>query len=154
MKDLDQFDRAILRALQTDGRLPVLKLAEKVALSATPCGRRVKMLEESGVVESYRAVLSPKKIGLNIMAFVQVNLSEHTEANTSRFQTEIAKLDSVLSCHAVTGEMDYLLQVVAEDIDQLNDLVMKTIRRIDGVRDIKSSIAIETLKENAPLPLS
>ncbi len=153
MRDLDEFDQKILALLQEDGRMPVVALAEAVALSPTPCSRRVKRLEDEGYIERYAAVLSPKKAGLEIEAFVQVNLQAHTDENIERFNLAIEETPAVVACHAVTGEFDYLLRVVAHDMEHLSNVVLKRLVRIEGVRDVKSILVLDTVKASHGLPV-
>lgn len=153
MRDLDEFDRKILAALQEDGRLPVVALAEAVALSPTPCSRRVKRLEDEGYIERYAAVLSPKMAGLEIEAFVQVNLQAHSDENIASFNQTIADTPAVVACHAVTGDFDYLLRVVARDMEHLSNVVLKTLVKIAGVRDVKSILVLDTVKASHGLPI-
>src|SRR3984893_4671182 len=106
--EFDRFDARILTALQRDGRLAVVELAEAIGLSPTPCARRVKALESSGAIEGYAAVVNPRRIGLEIMAMVQVKLTEHTDETVARFEKEIALLDEVTNCYALTGAYDFI----------------------------------------------
>ncbi len=153
MRSLDEFDRKILALLQEDGRMPVVAIAEAVALSPTPCSRRIKRLEDEGYIERYAAVLSPKMTGFEIEAFVQVNLQAHSDANIERFNKAIAETDAVVACHAVTGDFDYLLRIVAHDMEHLSNVVLKRLVRIDGVRDVKSILVLDTVKASHGLPV-
>jgi Lrp/AsnC family leucine-responsive transcriptional regulator len=150
---LDRTDVRILEELQKEGRRPVVELAEAIGLSPTPCARRVRLLEESGVIQGYTAVIDPARLGLRVQAFVQVKLERHTDENVARFRRELETLEPVVSCHATTGEYDFVLQVVAPDLDALSALVLKKLVRIQGVRDVYSSIVLETVKRSARVPL-
>jgi Lrp/AsnC family leucine-responsive transcriptional regulator len=152
--DLDRFDARILSELQRDGRLPVVELAETIGLSPTPCARRIKALESSGIVEGYTAILNPARVGLEVQAIVHVKLTEHTDETVERFQREIALLDEVTSCLAMTGNYDFILQVFAQDLDSLSTVILKKLLRIPHVRDVQSSVVLATVKRSTRVPLS
>lgn len=154
MQALDTFDRQILALLQEDGRIPVTTIAERISLTPTPCSRRIKRLEDEGYIVGYRAVLNPAKVGQRIEAFVQVNLTAHSDANIARFHKAVAETPAIIACRAVTGEADYLLHVLAEDMEHLSQVVLKTLVRIEGVRDVKSVLVLETVKLSASIPLA
>jgi Lrp/AsnC family leucine-responsive transcriptional regulator len=149
----DRIDARLLAELQRDGRQSVVQLADEVGLSGTPCARRIRQLEERGVIRGYTAVVDPAHLGLNVNAFVQVKLERHTDDNVALFRRELAALETVVSCHAVTGEYDFMLQVFATDLDALSNLVLKKLLKIRCVRDIHSSIVLETVKHSTRLPL-
>jgi len=151
--EIDRFDARILAALQRDGRLPVVELAESIGLSPTPCARRIKALESNGVIEGYTAVLSPMRTGLKIMAIVQVKLTEHTDETVARFEREIAVLDEVTNCYAMTGSYDFILQVYGKDLESLSNVVLKKLIRIPNVRDLQSSVVLATVKRSTRIPL-
>lgn|ERR1700678_1650087 len=151
--EIDRFDARILAALQRDGRLPVVDLAESIGLSPTPCARRIKALEADGVIEGYAAVLSPVRTGLKIMAMVQVKLTEHTDETVARFEREIAVLDEVTNCYAMTGSYDFILQVYGKDLESLSNVVLKKLIRIPNVRDLQSSVVLDTVKRSTRIPL-
>jgi Lrp/AsnC family leucine-responsive transcriptional regulator len=152
--DLDRFDARILAELQRDGRLPVVELAETIGLSPTPCARRIKALESSGIVEGYTAILNPARVGLAVQAIVHVKLTEHTDETVERFQREISLLDEVTSCLAMTGNYDFILQVFARDLDSLSTVILKKLLRIPHVRDVQSSVVLATVKRSTRVPLS
>ena len=151
---LDRTDARILAELQFDGRLTVVELGERVGLTGTPCARRVKQLEQSGVISGYAAVLDPARLGLKVQAFVQVKLERHTDENVEHFQRELTALDQVVSCFATTGEYDFMLQIVAPDLDALSALVLKKLLKLPSVRDVHSSIVLDTIKRSPRVPLS
>ena len=151
---LDRTDARILTELQTDGRLTVVELGDRVGLTGTPCARRVKQLEQSGVISGYAAVLDPARLGLKVQAFVQVKLERHTDENVEHFQRELAALDQIVSCFATTGEYDFMLQIVAPDLDALSALVLKKLLKLPSVRDVHSSIVLDTIKRSPRVPLS
>lgn len=150
---LDRLDARILAELQLDGRRSVVELGERVGLTGTPCARRVKQLEQSGVILGYTAILDPVRLGLNVQAFVQVKLERHTDQNVEEFERELAALEQVVSCHATTGEYDFMLQVVTPDLDALSTLVLKKLLKIPCVRDVHSSIVLNTVKRSVRAPL-
>ena len=151
--ELDRYDARILSALQQDGRLSVVELAETIGLSPTPCARRIKALESAGVIEGYAAVLNPARVGLEVLAMVQVKLTEHTDETVSRFEKEIALLDEVTNCYALTGSYDFILEVYGRDLDSLSNVVLKKLVRIPNVRDLHSSVVLETIKRSTRIPL-
>jgi Lrp/AsnC family leucine-responsive transcriptional regulator len=150
---LDVFDRKIIEALQDDARMPVAAIAERAALSATPVSRRLKRLEDEGVIRGYAPVLDARKLGFALDAYVLVNLDAHTDANIAGFEQAVAENPYVIACHAVTGERDYLLHVIARDVDHLGQITLKSIVRIKGVRDVQSVIVLDTIKRSRALPL-
>lgn len=150
---LDAADRRILRALQREGRLPVVALAERVGLSPTPCQRRVKRLEDSGVIRGYAARVEPAAVGLPLQAFVQVALSSHAEEVVSRFHASLAALPEVLAAWAMSGEMDYLLLILAPDMATFGDFATRRLLRLPGVKETRSSFVLDTLKPLAEVPV-
>lgn len=153
MNALDSTDIAILRALQQDGRLTNARLAEQVALSETPCWRRLKRLEADGYIDAYRADLNRRKLGFGVVAFVQITLGDHAGDAPLQFEQRVAAMPEVLSCHNVTGESDYLLQVVAADLDTYGVFVRDTLRRLPGVSAILSNLSLREIKSSHALPL-
>ena len=151
--DIDRFDARILSALQRDGRLTVVDLAESIGLSPTPCARRVKALEASGAIEGYAAVLDPTLVGLGVLAIVQVKLTEHTDETVGRFEREILLMDEVTKCFAMTGSYDFILEVYGKDLEALSNVVMKKLIRVPNVRDMQSSVVLSTVKRSARIPL-
>ncbi|MES2041902.1 MAG: Lrp/AsnC family transcriptional regulator [Pseudomonadota bacterium] len=151
--DLDDADRTILSLLQQDGTLSNPKLAEHVSLSVTPCWRRLKRLEQEGFITSYQANLDRRKLGLDVLAFVQVSFVIVTDVSIKHFEEVILTHPQVLSCHKVTGEADYLLQVVAESLDAYSDFVENVLRVIPGISMIHSSLAMREIKSSSRLPI-
>jgi Lrp/AsnC family leucine-responsive transcriptional regulator len=150
---LDRFDAKILDALQRDGRLSVVDLAELIGLSPTPCARRIKALESEGAIEGYAAVLNPARVGLAVLAIVQVKLSEHTDETVARFEREIERMDEVTKCLAMTGSYDFILEVYGKDLEALSNVVLKKLIRVPNVRDMQSSVVLQTIKRTARIPL-
>jgi len=150
---LDRLDARLLAELQKDGRRSVVELAEVIGLSATPCNRRIKQLEAKGVIESYAAVIDPARLGLKVQAFIQVKLAQHADDVIAQFERELDKLEEVIGCYATTGEYDFLLQVVAPDLEELGNIVLKKLMKIPAVRDVHSSIVLDTIKRSLRMPL-
>ena len=150
---LDAGDRRILRALQADGRLPVVALAEQVGLSATPCQRRVRRLEEAGIIRGYTAQLDPARVGLPLQAFVQVALQSHAEEVVERFHTALAQRPEVIAAYTMSGDMDYLLHVLAPDMDSFGDFATRALLRLPGVKETRSSFVLATLKPPGVIPV-
>jgi len=151
--DLDRFDAAILAELQRDGRLPIVELAEAVGLSSTPCARRVKRMEQDGIIQGYTTVIDPSRLGLKVQAFVQVRLTRHTDENIEQFRRAVDSMEEVVSCHAMTGDYDLLIQVVVTDLEQLSNVVLKKLMHIRAVRDVHSSIVLDTVKRSSRVPV-
>ncbi|MFZ6781007.1 Lrp/AsnC family transcriptional regulator [Undibacterium sp. Ji83W] len=151
--DLDDTDRTILNLLQQDGTLSNPKLAEHVSLSVTPCWRRLKRLEQEGFITSYQANLDRRKLGLDVLAFVQVSFVIVTDVSIKHFEEVIQTHPQVLSCHKVTGVADYLLQVVAQNLDAYSDFVENVLRVIPGISMIHSSLAMREIKSSTRLPI-
>ena len=151
---LDRFDAKILDALQCDGRLSVVDLADSIGLSPTPCARRIKALETEGAIEGYAAVLNPARVGLAVLAIVQVKLTEHTDETVARFEREIQLMDEVTKCFAMTGTYDFILEVYGEDLEALSNVVLKKLIRVPNVRDMQSSVVLQTIKRTARIPLA
>lgn len=150
---LDAIDRRILRALQRDGRQPVAALAEQVGLSATPCLRRIRRLEEAGVIARYTAVIDPVRVGLPLQAFVLVALESHAEEVVARFHKAIAERPEVLAAYAMSGEMDYLLHVLARDFEAYGEFALKALLRMPGVKETRSSFVLSALKPAGAVPV-
>ncbi len=153
MSKMDGVDIDILARLQRDGRLSNAKLAAALSLSETPCWRRIKRLEEEGYIESYQANLDRRKLKFGVMAFVQLTCVEHDEQTTATFEEIIQGCDNVLSCHNTTGEADFLLQVVAKDLDDYSRFVDKVLRKLPGVSAIRSNLSLRELKSSNRLPI-
>lgn len=153
MARLDTYDKRIIAALQEDARMPIAAVAERAALSATPVSRRVKRLEDDGVIAGYAPLLDPRKLGFELEAYVLINLKSHSDKTIARFETLIREHPYIVSCHAVTGDMDYILRVIARDVEHLSQITLKNLVRMEGVRDVKSIIALEAIKESRAPPL-
>lgn len=150
---LDAADRRILRALQRDGRMPVTALAGAVGLSATPCQRRLKRLEEAGVIASYAARIDAARVGLPLQAFVQVALESHSEEVAERFHTALAARPEVIAAYTMSGEMDYLLHVLAPDMEAFGEFATRGLLRMPGVKETRSSFVLTALKPAGAVPV-
>jgi Lrp/AsnC family leucine-responsive transcriptional regulator len=150
---LDPTDRKILAELQRDGRLSHVELADRIGLTPTPCTRRVRELEAAGVIQGYAALIEPRKVGLAIQAIVQVKLEKHTDEIVARFRQALQERPEVLACLALTGDMDFLLQVVVRDVDALSDFTLRRLLRLPGVRDVRTGLVLETVKRSTVVPV-
>lgn len=146
-------ERRLLEALQRDGRISNTQLAATVGLSESPCLRKTRALEEAGVIEGYRAILNPRKVGLNVTAYIQVNLDQRSETVSRAFFDALENEPRILECVALTGSYDLMLKVVAKDIDDLADLTMGGILGFDTVKSIASSVVLKEIKPPSPLPV-
>jgi DNA-binding Lrp family transcriptional regulator len=151
--DLDDIDRRILMALQQDGRLTVAELAEKVGLSASPCHRRVRLLEERGIIERYVAVINQRSVGLPVSVFVSIKLESQREDALAKFAKAIAPWPEILECYLMTGPRDYLLRVVVADLAAYEKFLKTKLTRLAGLSSIESSFALEQVKYTNRLPL-
>ena len=150
---LDAIDRRILRALQRDGRLQNLELAKQVGLSPSPCLRRVRLLEESGVIERYVALVNPLKVDAAVTLFVRVWLTGQDEVTVDRFVDAVRELPQVLECHLMAGDCDFLLRVVASDLEAYRQFQIKHLARIKGVQNLKTEIPMQKIKLTTELPI-
>jgi len=150
---LDAIDRRILRALQRDGRLQNVELAEEVGLSPSPCLRRVRLLEEAGVIERYVAVLNPARIGMGLTVFARIWLKGQDADTVNRFTEAIRQLPQVVECHLMAGDCDFLLRVVAADLDDYRRFQMDHLTRIEGVQSVKTDIPMQKIKLTPELPV-
>ena len=150
----DRFDRRILEALQANGRLPNIDLAADIGLSPSPCSRRLRLLEEPGVIKGYSAVLDQERVGLGLTVFVGIKVERHQEKEAEAFREAVSVLPEVVMAHLVSGESDFLLQVVVPHLRAYEDFLTGTLLKLPGVRDIRSNFAIQTVKPQSPLPLA
>ena len=149
----DRVDRKILEHLQVDGRLTNQDLAERVALSPSPCLRRVRALEENGVIRRYVALLDPIKVGLGLLAYVTVKLEKKGKMPVEQFTRSAQSWPEVVACYSMTGDMDYLMRVQVEDLDHYSRFIMDKLLKQEGVIDIKSNFVLERIKDTTALPL-
>jgi DNA-binding Lrp family transcriptional regulator len=153
MISLDDIDRRILDRLQRDGRLSNADLAQEVGLSPSPCWRRVKALEEQGVIKGYTAQLDAKAVGLSVTVFMSVSLTTQVEKALQAFERAASERPEVMECYLMTGDSDYLLRIVVPDLEAYERFVMD-FTKIVGIAQIRSSLALRTVKQGAALPLT
>ena len=150
---LTAVDRRILRILQEDGRITNAELAERVGLSPSPCLRRVRLLEEAGVIRRYVTLLDPDTLGLGVAAFIEIRLGPKNTATAAAFEAAIKKYSEIMECHIMTGEYDYLLRIVVPDIPSLRAFVMNQLLSVPGVEATRSSFSLGQVKYTTALPL-
>lgn len=151
---LDATDRRILDELQADGRLSNQELAERVALSPSPCLRRVRALERAGIIRRYAAVLDPLQVGLELLAYVTVKLEKRGKMPVDQFTRAVESWPEVIACYSMTGDMDYLMRVQVENLEHYSRFVMDKLLKQPGVIDIKTNFVLERVKETTALPLA
>lgn len=151
---LDRYDRQILEVLQNDGRINNQDLADRIGLSPSPCLRRVRALEESGLIMGYRAVLDARKLGLTLMALVHISMDRHTPERFANFEASVAVLPEVLECLLITGQdADYQLKVTVRDMDHYQTLLLDKLTRITGVTGVHSSFVLRRVVDKTALAL-
>ncbi len=150
---LDDIDRRILRELQRDGRLTNAELADRVGLSPSPCLRRVRLLEEANVISGYSARLNASRLDLGFTVFARVWLKQQDVQTVENFTKEAARLENVLDCFLMAGDCDFILRVVARDLDDYRQFQIQHLTRIEGVANVKTEIPMEIVKENGNLPI-
>lgn len=157
METLDKLDRHILRSLQADGRATYDQIAEQVSLSPSAVLRRVKRLEEAGVIDRYVALVKPESVGLGLTAYLNVRLEKHTESHKRNpmdlFRASVQTWPEVVECAALTGEMDYLLRVVVQDMAHYSRFIMDTLLKHPSVQDCKTSFVLDRVKATTAVPL-
>ena len=151
---MDKTDLQILKHLQIDARLSMVELAERVNLTQTPCARRVQNLEKTGVVEQYVGLLNPKKVGLPVNAFVELSLKREDAQVVPEFESGLARFPEVMECYALSGGHDYLLRVVAPDLDGYHSFLKEKLLTLRGVEGLQTSFALSRLIYRTELPLS
>jgi DNA-binding Lrp family transcriptional regulator len=153
MKSFDLTDKKILFELQRDGRQTMAELAEKVSLSQSPCWRRVRQLEEIGVVQSYGARLNRTRLGFGVTGFVHLQMENHTNDMAAAFEREVVAISQVISCYNLSGRYDYMLEVIAADLEEFSNLIRNRIRTLPGVREIATSFSLKEIKRAEVLPV-
>ena len=151
---IDDIDVRILDALQRDARLTVEQIGQKAGLSASPAARRVRLLEQSGVIRGYVAVLDQEKIGLPISVFASIKLERQREEELDRFQAAVARWPEIVECYLMTGQRDYLLRIVVKDLPAYEAFLKQKLTRLEGVASIESSFALGQVKHSNVLPLT
>ncbi|MEQ4283051.1 Lrp/AsnC family transcriptional regulator [Pseudomonas syringae] len=150
---LNPIDVRILTALQQDGRITNQTLADQIGMSASPCWRRVRQLEEHRYIQGYRAVLDRRKIGLGVMVFIRISIDSHSEAEARKFEKEVMQLEDVVACYSIGGDADFLLQVVAPDLDSFADFAMTVVRRLPGIKEMQSMFVLKEIKPFVSFPV-
>lgn len=150
---LDRTDKALLIALQRNARLTVAELADQVALTTSPCWRRVKLLEESGVITGYQAVLSPKALGYGVTAFVSVMMESHNQEMARTFEQRLLEIPEIVACHNVSGRYDFLLEVVAKDLESFGEFAREVLQTLPAVKEIYSSFSFKSVKPSRVVPV-
>lgn len=150
---LDRYDRTLLAALQHDGRLTNNELSERIGLSPSQCSRRRTRLEADGLITGYHAVIDRERAGFALVSIISVTLATHTEGNAERFARLVRAAPNILEAHALTGEMDYSIKVVTEDLNALSAFINGTLLAHEAVQNVKTAIVLNTLKDTTVLPL-
>jgi Lrp/AsnC family leucine-responsive transcriptional regulator len=153
MAILDEIDRKILTLLQQDSRLTLQEIADKVGLSPSPCHRRIRLLEERGIIAGYTATVDQRAVGLPVSVFVSIKLARQKEEDLQRFAKAVATWPEVLECYLMTGHRDYLLRVVVSDLAAYERFLKQKLTRVDGISSIESSFALDQIKYATALPL-
>ena len=150
--ELDPIDRKILQSLQETGRISNVDLAARIHLSAPQCFRRVRSLEERGVIRGYAAQVAPQALGLGVTAYVSLNIDGEAFGRVRDIEACVRDFPEILECHTVSGDYDYLLKVVARDLKSLSQFLTDRLMQIKGVADVRSMICLEEIKPPSPLP--
>ncbi|MDA0190279.1 MAG: Lrp/AsnC family transcriptional regulator [Proteobacteria bacterium] len=152
---LDRYDRRILEILQEDGRISNQDLAERIGLSPSPCLRRVRALEEAGIIAGYRAALDARALGLTLMALIHISMDRHTPERFENFESRVRAIPEVMECLLITGQdADYQIKAVVRDMDAYQELLLNRITRIEGVTGVHSSFVLRRVIERPALPLA
>lgn len=154
MESLDKFDLRILEELQADGRLTNAELSQRVGLSAAPCWRRVRALEEAGYIKGYHAEIDRHKIGLGVLAFVRLDADRNTGERTREMEEAIRKIPEVVSCHYISGAGTFELQVVTSNLDTFSQFARKVLINLPNVKDLHTSFSLGEVKDSSALPLA
>ena len=151
---IDRFDRRILEILQNEGRISNHELAERIGLSASPCLRRVRALEDAGLITGYRAILDPAGLDLSLLALIHISMDRHTPERFANFEQKVSDLPAVLECLLITGQdADYQLKVIVRDMEAYQSLLLQRITRIEGVSGVHSSFVLRRIVERTALPV-
>lgn len=152
--ELDRYDRQILDELQKNGRISNQELAETISLSPSPCLRRVRQLEEAGLIDGYVALLNARKLGLTLVSFIQISMDKHTPERLDAFEKTVGSYPEVLECHLITGQSaDYLLKVIVKDMDAYQQFLLQKLTRIEGVSGVHSSFVLKSAVAKTALPV-
>ena len=150
---LDEFDKKILDRLQRDSTIAVAELAEQVGLSQSTCWRRINLLEQAGIIHSRVALLDPKALGIEVTVFANIKLSAHGRRSLNEFEEAISQCPEVVECYTMSGEMDFLLRIVARDIEAYERFLRETLLQMPSVQEVHSHIALSQVKHTTALPL-
>jgi Lrp/AsnC family leucine-responsive transcriptional regulator len=154
LMNLDRYDRLILEQLQHNGRISNQELADAISLSPSPCLRRVRQLEEDGLIDGYVALLNARKLGLTLMSFIQISMDKHTPERFDAFEKTVGSYPEVLECHLITGQSaDYLLKVIVKDMDAYQQFLLQKLTRIEGVSGVHSSFVLKSPVNKTALPV-
>ncbi|GAB3768048.1 Lrp/AsnC family transcriptional regulator [Ramlibacter monticola] len=153
METLDRYDIHILAELQADARLTNAELAQRVGLSAAPCWRRVRALEEAGFIKGYHAEIDRRRIGLGVLAFVRLDAERNTGERTREMEEAIRRIPEIVSCHYISGTGTFELQVVARDLDAFSQLAREVLINLPNVKDLHTSFSLGEVKASSSLPL-
>ena len=151
--ELDRYDKQILAVLQADGRISNQDLAERIGLSPSPCLRRVRTLEEAGIIAGYRALLDARKLGVPTTVFVEIKLQGQSDEVLDAFEKAVGRIPDVLECHLMAGTADYILKIVAEDTEDFARIHRQHLSRLPGVVQMQSSFALRTVFKTTALPV-
>ena len=151
---IDRTDRALLGALQDNARLTISELADSVALTTSPCWRRVKLLEESGYITGYQAILSPKALGFGVTAFVSIMMDSHTKDMARAFEQRLMEIPEIVACHNISGRYDFLLEVVARDLESFGEFAREVLQTLPAVKEIYSSFSYKSVKPQRMIPVA
>lgn len=153
--ELDRYDYQILQRLQANGRLSNQELADQIGLSPSPCLRRVRALEEAGLIKAYHAILDAKQLGYHLMALISIAMDKHTSERFETFDAQVAEIPEVLECLLITGQTaDYQLKVLVKDLDHYQDLLLNRINRISGVTSVHTSFVLRKVVNTFAVPLA
>lgn len=153
IRSIDAINRRIITELQSDGRLTVVQLAERVGLSASPCARRLRLLEETGIIKGYTAIIDQRLAGLPISAFASIKLDRQREEDLDRFAQAVARWPEVVDCYLMTGQRDYLMRIVVGDLEAYEAFIKNKLARLDNIASIETSFALGQVKRSEILPL-
>ena len=153
LEKIDQTDVRILKQLQQDSRISTAELANQINMSTSPCWRRVKQLEERGIIQGYGVFLNRKKMGMRVMVFIRVSIDSHSEKEAKKFEEQVSALDNVVACYSIGGDADFLIQVISQDLDTYAEFSMSVIRRLPGIKEMQSMFVLKELKPFLGFPV-
>lgn len=153
LEKIDQTDVRILKQLQQDSRISTAELANQINMSTSPCWRRIKQLEERGIIQGYGVFLNRKKMGMGVMVFIRVSIDSHSEKEAKKFEEQVSALDNVVACYSIGGDADFLIQVVSQDLDTYAEFSMSVIRRLPGIKEMQSMFVLKELKPFLGFPV-